>query len=130
MSAEIRVSLLDLLTTDHIGHLATLRPDGTLAPSMVWIDWDGEHILTSSPVGSHKGHHTRQNSPVALSVVDHHDPFRYLQIRGHVSGIRPDDGLAFTNRLSMRYLGSPYEDPTEEREIFEITVDHVRARGI
>ena len=129
MSANIPDTLLDLLTTDHIGHLATLRADGTLAPSMVWIDWDGEHILTSSPVGSHKGQHTRGNAPIALSVVDHHSPYRYLQIRGHVSGFRPDTDLAFIDRMAMRYLGHPYQDRDEVREIFEITVDHVRARG-
>lgn len=129
MSATIPDSLLDLLTTDHIGHLATMRSDGALAPSMVWIDWDGEHILTSSPVGSRKGIHTRQSGRVALSVVDHHDPFRYLQIRGHVSAIRPDEGLAFIDRMSMRYLGRPYENRSEVREIFAIIVDHVRARG-
>ena len=129
MSARIPDALVDLLTTDHIGHLATLRPDGALAPSMVWIDWDGEHILTSSPVGSHKGQHLRENAPIALSVVDHQNPFRYVQVRGHVSGIRPDEGLAFIDRMARRYLGQPYEDLDEAREIFEITVDHVRARG-
>jgi len=129
MAKDIPPTLLDLLTTDHIGHLATLRPDGALAPSMTWIDWDGEHILTSSPVGSHKGRHTRKNAPIALSVVDHHNVFRYLQIRGHVSAIRPDVDLAFIDRMAMRYLGHAYDDRDEIREIFEITVDHVRARG-
>ena len=129
MSASVPDTLLDLLTTDHIGHVATLRPDGALAPSMVWIDWDGRHILTSSPIGSRKGQHARQSAPIALSVVDHRNPFRYLQIRGHVTGIRPDEGLAFIDRMSERYLGRPYDDRTEVREIFEITIDHVRARG-
>jgi hypothetical protein len=96
---------------------------------MVWIDWDGEHILTSSPVGSEKGRHVRKHPPVAISVVDHKDPWRYLQIRGHVSAIRPDEGLALIDRLAMRYMGIPYGDRDEVREIFEITVDHVRARG-
>lgn len=29
----------------------------------------------------------------------------------------------------MRYLSRPYENRSEVREIFVITVDHVRARG-
>ena len=129
MPSKIPPSHVDLLTTGIVGHIATIRPDGALAPSIVWIDFDGEHILTSSPIDSAKSRHVRANPNVAMSVVDPRNVWRYLQIRGRVTGIRPDEGLAFIDEMSRRYTGRDYEARDEVREVFEITVDHVRARG-
>ena len=118
--------LLDLLTTNRIGHVAAVREDGSIAMYLMWIDWDGEHVLTSSPVGSRKGGHWRRHPHATLSVVDATDPWRSLVIRGRVTDIRPDEDLAFIDRMSRRYTGQPYFRRAP-REIFEITPDHVRA---
>ena len=122
-------TLRDLLTTDVLGHLTTKRADGSLAPSIVWVDFDGEHVLVSSPLGARKGRNVRADPHVALSVVDHQDPFRYLQVRGRVTAIRPDADLECIDRMSRRYRGTDYRDRRGEREVFEITIDHVRAAG-
>ena len=45
---------------------------------------------------------------------------------GRVTDIRDDEGLAFINRLSERYVGALYPR-TGPREIFVITPDRVRA---
>jgi hypothetical protein len=92
----------------------------------MWIDWDGEHVLTSSPIGSRKGDNWRRNPQASVSVVDRDDPWRYVIIRGRVTDIRPDTDLAFIDKMSMLYTGSPYFRRTA-REIFVITPDHVRA---
>lgn len=118
--------MLDLLTTNVVGHLGTVRPDGTPAIAVVWIDFDGRHVLTSSPLGSAKGRNIRANPMVALSVVDPRDPFRYLQIRGAVVDIQPDAGLAFIDRLCQRHLGRPTRDRARAREIFFIEPIHVQ----
>jgi PPOX class probable F420-dependent enzyme len=118
--------LVDLLTTDRVGHFTSLRPDGSLATHLMWVDWDGEHVLTSSPVGSRKGANWRANPQVSVSVVDRDDPWRYVIVRGRVIDIRPDDDLALIDRLSMRYVGAPYFRRTP-REVFVIAPDHVSA---
>ena len=115
--------LTDLLTTDRIGHVAWVRPDGSIATHIMWIDWDGEHVLTSSPMGSVKGEHARRNPNVSVSVTDD-DPWRYVVVRGRVTEIRPDVGLEFINKMSERYTGGPYGRPGD-REVFVITPDHV-----
>jgi PPOX class probable F420-dependent enzyme len=119
--------LAELLTSDRIGHVSSLRPDGSIATHLMWIDWDGEHVLTSSPVGSRKGQNWRRNPQVSVSVVDAEDPWRYLIIRGRVTDIRPDEDLAFIDKMSLRYVGAPYFRRGSAREIFVITPDHVRA---
>ena len=118
--------LLDLVTTDRIGHVSWVRPDSSVVTHLMWIDWDGEHILTSSPVGSQKGQHARSNPHVAVSLVDRDDPWRYVLVSGRVSEIRPDVNLEFIDKMSMRYTGSPYFRRTP-REVFVITPDQIRA---
>lgn len=119
--------LVDLLTSDRVGHVSSIRPDGSIATHLMWIDWDGEHVLTSSPVGSRKGANWRRDPQVSVSVVDRVDQWRYVIVRGRVTDIVTDEGLRFIDRLSVRYTGGPYFRRGWEREIFVITPDHVRA---
>jgi PPOX class probable F420-dependent enzyme len=118
--------LLDLVTTDRPGHVSSIRPDGGIATHLMWIDWDGEHVLTSSPVGSRKGRNWRHNPQASVSVVDRDDAWRLVIVRGRVTDILPDEELAFIDKMSMRYTGSPYIRRGFEREIFVITPDHIR----
>ncbi len=122
-------TLRDLLTTDVLAHMTTKRPDGGLAPAIVWVDFDGEHVLVSTPIGARKAANVRHDPNVALSVVDHANPWRYLQIRGRVTDIRPDTNLETIDRLSRRYVGGDYRDRSREREVLVITIDNVRAAG-
>jgi PPOX class probable F420-dependent enzyme len=119
--------LTDLFTTDHIGSVSSIRPDGAIATYLMWVDWDGTHVLTSSPVGSHKGANWRANPQASVSVVDHYDDWRNLVVRGRVTDIRPDVNLEFIDRMSLRYTGGPYRRRGTEREVFVITPDHISA---
>jgi PPOX class probable F420-dependent enzyme len=127
MSSAIPDDLADLLKTDVVAHVSALRRDGSIAQYLMWVDYDGQHVLTSSPVGSRKGAHWRRDPHVTLSVKDRTDDWRYLIIRGRVVDIRPDADLAFIDRMSMRYTGQPYRMRDRPREIFLIQPDHVRA---
>lgn len=127
MPAELPDDLIDLLTTNVVGHVVSIRPEGAIAGYLMWVDTDGEHVLTSSPVGSRKARNWRRNPQVSVAVMDHDDPWRFLIIRGRVTDIRPDEGLAFIDKMSQRYVGAPYGRRNGEREIFTITPDHVRA---
>ena len=125
-STTVPEQLLDLVTTNIVGSLAYVRGDGLLAIVQVWIDWDGEHILASSPKGSYKGRVLRQRPQAAVSAVDPRDPWRFLNVSGHVIDIHEDEGLTFINRLAQRYMGGPYAR-TGEREIFVIALDRIAA---
>jgi len=119
--------LVYLLTSDRVGHVSAIRADGSIANHLMWIDWDGEHVLTSSPVGSVKGQNWRRNPQVAMSVVDADDPWRFVIVRGRVTDIRPDIDLAFIDKMSQRYLNVPYRRRDYPREVFEITPDFIEA---
>jgi PPOX class probable F420-dependent enzyme len=119
--------LLDLVTTDRVAHVASVNPDGSISSHILWVDWDGEHLLISTPVGSVKVRNWRRDPHVGVSIVDARNPYRYVQISGHVSAIRPDVDLAVIDRLSQRYNGGAYGDRDEPREVVVITPDRVRA---
>jgi PPOX class probable F420-dependent enzyme len=129
MAQPIPEELTDLLTTNVLGHVTALRHDGSMAAYLMWVDYDGEHILTSSMVGSRKAANWQHNPHVTLSVVDRSDDWRFLIIRGRVVGTRPDEGLAFIDKMSERYTGGPYRFRERPREIFVIEPDHVIASG-
>jgi PPOX class probable F420-dependent enzyme len=115
-----------LLRTNVVAHVSLTQADGSLVTHVTWVDYDGEHILTSSPTSSYKSRALRERPNVAVSVVDPADPWRRLSISGRVTEIRNDEGLAFINTLSQRYVGAPYPRPAP-REIFVVTPDRVRA---
>jgi hypothetical protein len=115
-----------LLRTNVVAHVSLTQADGSLVTHVMWVDYDGEHILTSSPTSSYKSRALRERPNVAVSVVDPADPWRRLSISGRVTEIRNDEGLAFINTLSQRYVGAPYPR-TAPREIFVVTPDRVRA---
>ena len=121
--------LLDLVTTDRLGHVSCIRPDGEIVTNLMWIDWDGDHILTSSRVGSRKGGHWRRNPQASVSVVDRDDPWRYVIVRGEVIEFRPDEGLRFIDKMSVRYTGASYFRRSDEREIFVIRPARISAAG-
>ncbi|HUR17016.1 MAG TPA: TIGR03618 family F420-dependent PPOX class oxidoreductase [Candidatus Limnocylindrales bacterium] len=125
-SLTVPDDLLDLVTTDRIGHVSFIRPDGSIVTHLMWIDWDGSRIVTSSPVGSVKGDHARRDPHVSVSVSDPEDPWRFVIVRGYVTDIQPDEDLAFIDKMSLRYSGTPYRWRTNEREVFYITPEHLR----
>lgn len=122
---EIPEELANLLRTNVLAHVSLTEADGSLVTHVMWVDYDGEHILTSSPTASYKSRAFRQRPNVAVSLIDPTDPWRRLSISGRVTEIRDDEGLEFINKLSRRYVGAPYPRTTP-REIFVITPDKVR----
>jgi hypothetical protein len=113
-----RASTHDLLTCTAIGHLATIRPDGTPQSNPVWFEWDGEHIKMSTTKARQKYHNLEREPRGALSVTDPDNPYRYLEVRGVVDHFEDDPGYAFIDHLSERYMGKrpyPYHQPGDER---------------
>jgi PPOX class probable F420-dependent enzyme len=115
-----------LLTTDHIGHVSFVREDRSIATTLMWVDWDGAHVVTSTPIGEYKGRRLRANPTISVSVVDHADDWRFITVEGRVTEIRPDIGLVFIDKMAQRYTGSAYRRRDHEREILVVTPDRVR----
>ena len=124
--SSIPEAVLPLLTTNVVAVVATVRPDGQPATAHVWVDWDGEHLLFSSRVGSWKGRNLRGHPYVAVHLLDPASG-AWLAVRGRVVETRPDDGLVFIDRLSLRYRGTEYASRDFDREVYVIQPEHIRS---
>jgi PPOX class probable F420-dependent enzyme len=115
----------DLFEEPALGHVSYLNKRGQMVTFPMWVDFDGEHMLTSSRVGSRKGAAMRERPQVSVSITSTKNQFHWLSISGRVVDIKPDEGLAFIDKMSRKYLGSDYDDRRSPREIFMIEIDRV-----
>jgi PPOX class probable F420-dependent enzyme len=124
---QVPGELVDLLTGSTLGHVTVLTPRGALLTHIMWIDYEDGRVLTSSRVGSAKGKALRADPRIAVSVVDRANPWRWVAVSGRVVEIRPDEGLAFIDKLSRRYTGRDYMMRDMAREVFVIEPERVRS---
>ena len=126
--APIPPALMDLLESDALGHLATVRADGTPHVTPLWVDHDGDFVLVDVRVDRVKAANMRARPAVAISVVDPRNPYRYLAITGVVVSWSEDGWQEHMNKLSRRYMKLdryPWSFPGERRAIFRIAPTHV-----
>jgi PPOX class probable F420-dependent enzyme len=104
-------------------HIATLMPDGTPQVTPVWIDYKNGKVLVNSAKGRVKVQNLKEGSPVAISITDPDNPYRYVQIRGHVTRVTEEGASSHIDTMAKKYLGKdkyPFAKPGEVRVLFEI----------
>ena len=129
--AEVPENLADLLDTKGFAHLATLGLDGAPHTSPVWYDWDGEYVLVSHTKERQKYRNVKNDSRVALSILDPENPYRYLEIRGVVEEVVDDPDKTLIHKLAKKYRDLdeyPYDGPGDNRVIFKIKPQKVPGR--
>lgn len=118
----------DLFQKRAFAHLATLMPDGSPQVTPVWVDYDGEFVLVNSARGRQKDRNMKRDGRVALSILDPDDPYRYLQVRGHVVEITEECADSHIDKMAKKYLGKdkyPNRRPGDVRLIYKIKPENV-----
>ena len=128
MAVAIPEELRDLFEEPALAHVSYLNKKGQIVTFPMWVDFDGEHMLVSSPIGSKKGKSLRERPHVAVSIVSNDNRWHWISISGRVIDIQPDDNLEFIDRMAKKYTGKPYERRTP-REVFVVEVDRVSSSG-
>src|SRR5258708_30554741 len=99
--AVIPENFLDLLQEKKaFGHLATIMPDGTPQVTPVWFDYTGGMIRVNTAKGRVKARNLKEGAPVALSIMDPDNAYRYMQIRGRVKRVSQAAGDQHLNSLA------------------------------
>ena len=117
-----------MLTEPVYVHLATIQEDGSPQITMVWVDWDGQHILINTVEGYRKLANVRRDPRVALDVLVPGKPFMAVGISGRVVSETTDGATEHLRTLCLRYLGTeeyPYGSPGQQRVILRITPEKV-----
>ncbi len=118
----VPASHLDLLESPVLGQLATVDEQNRPQVNPVWFLWDGERLLLSVKPATAKYRNLRNNPAAALSILDPHDSFRYLELRGSVVEFERYTTLAFVNQLAHKYTGADFTGGHDGEERYKITV--------
>ena len=131
--AKLNESAIKLLTEGkNVATIVTLMPDGSPQASVVWIDYDGEHVIFNTAEGRLNTNNLRRDPRVAVVVTHAHNAFQQLTVRGRVVEITTEGADDHIDRLSKKYLGLdsyPNRSPDEQRLIVKIAPDRVGGMG-
>ena len=122
----------DLFDKRIFASLVTLMPDGSPQVTPVWIDFDGEHVLFNTAVGRQKDKNLQRDGRVALALVDPDNPYRYLEVRGHVAERTQDGADDHINKLAKKYLNKdvyPFRQPGEQRVLYKVKPESFSSMG-
>jgi PPOX class probable F420-dependent enzyme len=112
--------------------VAALREDGTPHQTVVWVDYDGEHVLLNLNTFRSKLDYLRRDPRVSVLVLDRNDPFRWVAVAGRVAEITPDGAYEHIVRQAGVYLGKE-EYPLKEGEqriLVRIACERVEAYNV
>jgi PPOX class probable F420-dependent enzyme len=113
-------------------HLATIMRDGSPQVTPVWFDYTGGMIRVNTAKGRVKARNLREGAPVALSIMDPDNPYRYIQIRGGVKRVVEAGADQHIDSLAKKYLGKdkyPFAQPGDVRVMYEIEPRAANAMG-
>jgi PPOX class probable F420-dependent enzyme len=125
-------SHLGLLKKKVFAHLATLMPGGQPQVTPVWVDYDGRHVLINTAAGRQKDKNLERDGRVALSILDPDNPYKYLEVRGHVVERTRNGAEEHIDAMAKKYLDKekyPFRQPGEVRVLFRIEPEHVTSMG-
>lgn len=132
MAEAIPEKYKDLFNKKAFANLATVMPDGSPQVTPVWVDYDGDYVLVNSARGRQKDKNMKQNSSVALSILDPENPYRYLEVRGNVAEITEEGAAEHIDKMAQKYMGVekyPYRREGEVRVLYKIEPTHFTSMG-
>lgn len=127
MPATLSDEIKTFVDGSNLAHLATLMPDGSPQSVPVWVGRERERLLICTGENSLKAKNTRRDPRVALSIIDFHDPYREVQLRGRVIERRPDGDCKYIDAISHKYTGKPFPFRHPEGRV-ALVVEIERAR--
>jgi PPOX class probable F420-dependent enzyme len=128
--AALTEAQAQLFLEPNYGVAATIRPDGTPQLSVVWVDWDGEHVLFNTAEGRQKPAYLRRDPRVTVFVMDRDDPYRWISVTGHAE-LTEEGAEGHIHKLSKKYTGRERYSlrEGERRLLVKVTPERVNAYG-
>ena len=108
--------------------ITTINGDGSPQTTMTWVDTDGDHALVNIPAGTLKARNVARDPRVSLAVASPHNPRHYFAARGTVVATHHDPDMSHFDRLTRKYLGTPFAElggPIHDRIILTIAIDGI-----
>ena len=115
--------------------IATLSKDNSPHLTPVWADMDEkeELVLINSFEGSAKVRNVRRDPRVALSIVETHNTYKMVSMKGKVVDITMNDADNHLHKLAKKYLGIGkyyYRKPSQKRVIIKVKPEKIMGISI
>ena len=139
--AEFGVTLISkediskLFSGRNLVFIATLSKDNSPHLTPVWADMDEkeELVLINSFEGSAKVRNVRRDPRVALSIVETHNTYKMVSMKGKVVDITMNDADNHLHKLAKKYLGIGkyyYRKPSHKRVIIKVKPEKIMGISI
>lgn len=128
ISKEFSDTVASLFKGKNFAFVASLMSDGGPQITPVWVDYDGKFILINTAEGRTKQRNFERDPRVAVSVVDHANPYNMVTIRGRIVEQTTSGADEHIDKLAKKYLGVdkyPFRSASEKRVILKIKPEKV-----
>jgi PPOX class probable F420-dependent enzyme len=90
--------------------VATVSPRGAPHTAATWYDWEDGRVFLNMDESRLRLRYMRTNPSLALTVLGADDWYLQVTLLGRIVSIEDDPELAGIDRLSIRYLGTPFHN--------------------
>jgi PPOX class probable F420-dependent enzyme len=108
-TVNIPDDVLALLREPSLCYVSTIMPDGSPQLTQTWVDTDGTHALINSVQTHQKVKNLQRDPRITIAVSNPKQLIAYRELRGRVIDITTEGGVEHIEKLSQRYLGTPYQ---------------------
>jgi PPOX class probable F420-dependent enzyme len=112
--------------------VAALRADGSPHQTVIWIDWDGEHILLNLNQERSKLQYLRDDPRLSVLTIHRENPYQWLAVDGEVAEITTEGAYEHIVHQAGVYRGrEEYAlKPGEERVLVKVRPLHADAYNL
>lgn len=117
-----------LFLEKNLAFLATLMKDGSPQITPTWVDLENNTVLINTAEGRVKQRNVTRDPRVAVSIVDQHNVYNMITVRGRVIEQTTKGADEHIDKLAKKYLGVdkyPFRSPNEKRVILKIKPEKI-----
>jgi PPOX class probable F420-dependent enzyme len=125
---QITEPVAKLLLDKNFAFISTLMSDGSPQVTPTWIDIEDGVILYNTAEGRIKHKNISRDPRVAVSVIDHSNPYNMVSIQGIAIEQTNEGADEHIDKLAKKYLGVdkyPMRSPNEKRIIVKIKPEKI-----
>jgi PPOX class probable F420-dependent enzyme len=129
--AQLTDAQVEFLANPFVGVVTTVRADGSLHTTAVWVGADAGDVVFTTLRGRAKERHLSRDPRVSLMVVDPANFYRWLTLDGSAEGTE-EGADEWLDRLAGKYLGRDAypRQPGEQWLTFRIRAERIEDQGI
>ena len=126
---QITEPIAKLIEGKNFAFISTLMKDGSPQATPTWIDIENRKtLLINTAEGRQKQKNISRDPRVAISIIEHNNPYHMVMIRGRVIEQTNAGADEHIDKLAKKYLGLekyPMRSSEEKRIILKIKPEKV-----